>query len=345
MDNGNILFPAEWYPQSAVQLTWPDAETEWEPYLPEVLECYCNIAREIAAREKLILVCRDMESCREDLGDMDLSNVIFKEIELNDTWARDHGGLSIFGPEGKKIVLDFVFNGWGLKFHADLDNRITSRMFDQGAFNDDVIHRSMQPFVLEGGSVDTDGKGTLLTTSRCLCSVNRNEYLSKGEIEDYLKKAFGFRRILWLDYGEIIGDDTDSHIDTLARFCNEDTIAYVQCLDEKDEQYEELKRMEAQLKSFRTPEGRPYNLIPLPLPKAMYLEDYRLPATYVNFLIMNGAVLVPGCGDAQDEVAKERLEKVFPDREVIVINCTALLSGHGSLHCVTMQYPEGFIKI
>lgn len=339
-----INFPAEWYPQSGVQLTWPDCETEWEPFLPEVIECYRNIANEIAKRETLVIVCRDKEQCLSDLQGIPTNNIIFKEIELNDTWARDHGGISVFGPNGEKIVLDFIFNGWGLKFHADLDNQITKQMFEQGTFQDDVIRKPMNPFVLEGGSIDSDGQGTMLTTRECLCSLNRNEHMSQEEIDTFLKEQFGLDRILWVNHGAIVGDDTDSHVDTLVRFCNENTIAYVQCENPEDEHYEELKAMEEQLKTFRTKEGKPYNLVPLPLPEALYLEDYRLPATYVNFLIMNGAVLMPGCGAESDKVAAERLQAVFPDREVVTINCTALLSGHGSLHCVTMQFPEGFIN-
>ncbi|MGN1046005.1 MAG: agmatine deiminase family protein, partial [Candidatus Cryptobacteroides sp.] len=210
---------------------------------------------------------------------------------------------------------------------------------------DDVLGVDMRPFVLEGGSIDTDGCGTMLTTTRCLTSVNRNEYLTRDEIEGELKSAFGLDRVLWLDYGGIIGDDTDSHVDTLARFCSEDTIAYVQCTDPDDPHYEELREMENQLRSFKTKEGKRYNLVPLPLPEPLYLEDYRLPASYANFLIVNGGVLLPGACSPLDEVARERLQKAFPDREVVVVDCRALLSGHGSLHCVTMQFPEGWLRV
>ncbi len=250
----------------------------------------------------------------------------------------------MFGDDGEKYVYDFVFNGWGLKFAANLDNRITRNIFDQGAFRDDVMGVDMRPFVLEGGSIDSDGQGTLLTTSRCLCSVNRNEYLERGEIEGELKSAFGLDRVLWLEHGDIIGDDTDGHIDTLARFCSPDTIAYVSCTDPHDEGYGELALMEEELRTFRKKDGTPYSLVPLPAPKPLYLDGYRLPASYANFLIVNGGVLIPGVGRPDDEIARERLQSAFPGREAVVIDCTALLSGHGSLHCITMNYPEGFIR-
>ena len=202
----------------------------------------------------------------------------------------------------------------------------------------------MRPYVLEGGSIDSDGQGTLLTTAECLCSVNRNEYLDRDDIEAELKRVFGLKRIIWLEHGAIAGDDTDSHVDIMARFCSPDTIAYTKCCDESDENYAELSAMEEQLKGLTTLDGKPYNLVPLPLPEPMYLDGYRLPASYANFLIINGAVLVPGAGADTDETARERLQAVFPDREVKIIDCRPLLSGHGSLHCVTMQFPEGWIN-
>ncbi len=223
--------PAEWEPQSGVQLTWPHCDTEWYE-LDKVLDCYVDIAYNILRFEPLMIVTRDIEECRSDIVriasakgyDMPWDKIRFYQAPLNDTWARDHGGISCYGASGEKYLYDFVFNGWGLKFASDLDNQITKTIFHQDAFNDDVIGVDMRPYVLEGGSIDTDGCGTLLTTTECLCSVNRNEYLSKEEIEEELMGAFGLERILWLDHGTIIGDDTDSHVDILARFCSQDTI-------------------------------------------------------------------------------------------------------------------------
>lgn len=346
-----MRLPAEWERQSGVQLTWPHCDTEWYE-LDKVLECYTDIAYNILKYEPLMVVCRDIAEAKSDIGriaglkglQMDFDRICFYQAPLNDTWARDHGGISVFGDNGEKYLYDFVFNGWGLKFASNLDNMITQTVFRQGAFNDDVMGVDMRPFVLEGGSLDTDGCGTLLTTKECLCSVNRNEYLTQDEIEGELKSAFGLDRILWLEHGGLKGDDTDSHVDILARFCSPDTIAYMQCIDPEDENYDGLAAMEKQLRSFRTKDGGHYRLVPLPLPEPMYLDDYRLPASYANFLILNGAVLVPGAASPMDEVARQRLQEVFPDREVAVVDCRPLLSGHGSLHCVTMQFPEGYLR-
>jgi len=224
------------------------------------------------------------------LGEVDYDRVIFREMDTNDTWARDHGGISVF-DEGTPMLYDFVFNGWGMKFAANHDNLITRNLCHMKTFSGEVVPANMQPFVLEGGSIESDGKGTLMTTVECLASVNRNEYLQQEELERYLKDVFGLDRILWITSGYLAGDDTDSHVDTLARFCSEDTIAYVRCEDEEDEHYEELKAMEEEIKEFTRANGEPYRLIPLPMADKVEWEGERLPATYANFLIMNGAAL------------------------------------------------------
>ena len=336
--------PAEWEPQGFVQLTWPHKDSLWYE-VEKVQACYTAVITAILLHESVLIVCRDIDETREDLlrcGLSSLNGIRFVEAPVNDTWARDHGAISVYGDKGEKYILDFVFNGWGLKFASDLDNQITRRIYKAGAFGPDVIYKDQRPYVLEGGSIDCDGAGTLMATSECLCSLNRNEYLSRQEIENYLKNAFGLERILWLDHGSIAGDDTDSHVDILARFCSGDTIAYTSCEDPEDENYASLKAMEEQLRSFRTLEGKPYKLVPLPLPDALYLDGYRLPGSYANFLILNGAVLIPGAASPKDETARERLQAIFPDRTVEVIDCRALLSGHGGLHCITMNYPEGW---
>ena len=342
MEN-TIILPAEWYPQSAVQLTWPHIDTDWAPILDEVIPCFVAIAKEVIKREKLLIVCPDAEAVRAQLGEEDESRILFREMETNDTWARDHGGISLF-DQGQPVIYDFVFNGWGMKFAANKDNLITRNLAAQHTFAADIPVINMQPFVLEGGSIESDGAGTLLATVECLASVNRNEYLQKEELEAYLKEVFGVQRILWLENGYLAGDDTDSHVDTLARFCRVDTIAYVQCTDETDEHFEELQAMEQELQAFRQMNGEPYRLVPLPMADPVEWEGERLPATYANFLIMNGAVLVPFYDSPKDEEARKALQQVFPEREVIGINCLPLIKQHGSLHCVTMQYPEGFIR-
>ena len=210
-------------------------------------------------------------------------------------------------------------------------------------FNDKVKYYNYLNFILEGGAIESDGEGTMLTTSKCLLAPNRNEPLTKNEIDEFLKEIFGLQQILWLNHGYLSGDDTDNHIDTLARLCNETTIAYVQCTDEKDEHYQELDKMEKELAAFRRLDGEPYNLIPLPMAEPVYEDDYRLPATYANFLIMNNVVLMPTYDTHKDSIAKEQLQKAFPNREIIGIDCRTLIKQHGSLHCITMQYPEGFL--
>lgn len=344
MPENKIVVPAEWHAQSAVQLTWPHEDTDWASILDEVVPCFVSIAKEVIKRELLLIVCPDESIVRSQLGDVDYSRILFREMQTNDTWARDHGGISVF-DEGVPTVCDFVFNGWGMKFAAHLDNLSTRRLFQSKTFADEVMPVNMQPFVLEGGSIESDGKGTLLTTVECLASVNRNEYLQREELENYLKDVLGFERILWIESGYLAGDDTDSHVDTLARFCSEDTIAYVQCLDEEDEHFDELQEMEEELKDFTQVNGEPYRLIPLPMADKVEWEGERLPATYANFLIINGAVLLPYYNSPKDEEARAALQEAFPDREIVGINCLPLIKQHGSLHCVTMQYPEAFIEI
>lgn len=338
-----ILFPAEWHPQSAVQLTWPHEGTDWAPLLDEVVPCFVAIAKAIAARELLLIVCPDAAPVRRALGDdIDYSRIVFSILPTNDTWARDHGGISVF-EEGEPILYDFVFNGWGMKYPAHLDNLITAGLSLGGVFSGHVQWMNLQPFVLEGGSIESDGQGTLLTTANCLLSVNRNEYLTQEQLTRYLQEIFGAERVLWLENGYLAGDDTDSHVDTLARFCRPDTIAYVQCDDPADEHYASLQAMKQELKGFTQADGTPYRLIPLPMADPVYHDGERLPATYANFLILNGAVLVPFYRSPKDEIARSLLQAAFPDREVIGIDCLPLIRQHGSLHCVTMQYPEGFI--
>lgn len=333
--------PAEWEPQSAVQFTFPHKNTDWAEVLDIVTPCFVEAIETVSRYEKVLVVCDNVEEVKSKLLHANPENLILVEIPSNDTWARDHGGITIF-EDGKPVLLDFVFNGWGLKFAADKDNLITRRLFNQNIFKiQEIRHGGM---VLEGGGIESDGQGTLLTTTQCLLSPNRNPHLSQAEIEDKLIEIFGLQRVLWLNNGHLIGDDTDAHIDTLARFCNNNTIAYVQCNNPADEHYISLQKMEQELQAFRQLNGEPYNLVPLPMSPPIYAEDgHRLPATYANFLIINGAVLVPTCNVSEDELALSQIQNCFPDRTVIGIDCSALILQHGSLHCVTMQYPEGVL--
>lgn len=332
------MLPPEWAKQQFVQLTWPHKSTDWADMLDEVNGCFASIAAAVTRFQDLLIVCKNAEEVKPWLHGSDLCRIRFAEIKSDDTWARDHGGITVF-EDGKRVVYDFCFNGWGKKFDADNDNLITSTLFQQGYFDSDVAYRDCNDFVLEGGSFESDGAGTLLTTSACLLSANRND-LSRDEVEKRLKDYFGLQRVLWLEHGYLAGDDTDSHVDTLARFCNENTIAYVKCEDTQDEHYTELNMMEAELAQLRTLDGKPYRLIDLPMADAVYDGDDRLPATYANFLIINGAVLVPVYQSEPDKIAISKLEIAFPGREIIGINCLPLIKQHGSLHCVTMQYPD-----
>jgi agmatine deiminase len=332
--------PAEWEPQSAVQLTFPHEQSDWADTLDEVLPCFARIAEVVSRFEKVLVVCRDVEAAKLLLKNAVRENLIFAECDSNDTWARDHGGIAVFENE-KPLVLDFVFNGWGLKFPADRDNLITRHLYDKGVFKADIQHGGI---VLEGGAIESDGQGTLLTTAECMLSPNRNPHFTQAQIENHLKTEFGLERVLWLHHGYLAGDDTDSHIDTLARFCDPDTIAYIKCPDPREEHFDALQKMEAELQSFRKKDGSPYRLVPLPWPDACYdTEGQRLPATYANFLIINGAVLVPTYRVPQDAEALEVFKGIFPDREIIGIDCRPLILQHGSLHCVTMQYPAGVV--
>lgn len=339
------FFPPEWYPQDAIMLSWPHQDSDWHYMLDEITECFVNIAHEILKEQKLIVACPHKQAVLSALGnDAKSKNLRIVEVETNDTWARDHAAISVF-EHGYPVIYDFTFNGWGLKFAADKDNLINRRLLVSGkVYKDEVKYQNKKNFVLEGGGIESDGKGTLLTTSECLLSPNRNSYWNKNEIEEYLKFIFSVNRILWIDHGYLAGDDTDSHIDTLARFCDERTIAYVKCEDETDEHYAALKKMEEQLKTFTDFEGKAYSLIPLPMANAVYEDGERLPATYANFLIMNNVVLMPTYNSDKDEVAKQQFRKAFPSRQIIGIDCLPIIKQHGSLHCVTMQFPEGFIK-
>lgn len=342
-----VHWPAEWHPQAGVMLTWPHADTDWAPVLNEVTRCYLRIAVEIALRERLLIVTPEPETVarllHEQLPQRAIENITLYHIPSNDTWARDHGPLCLLAEQGVRIM-DFCFNGWGKKFPAELDNAITRRLWEEGALQGK--YEDHRDFVLEGGSIETDGCGTLLTTSRCLMATNRNQPLSQADIELRLLSYFHAQRVLWLDYGALAGDDTDSHIDTLARFCSPETIAYVQCTDPDDEHFIELSRMENQLHSFRTMTDKAYRLIPLPMPRACFdAEGKRLPATYANFLIINGAVLMPAYGQPDiDQLAHLQLQHAFPRLEIVDIDCRVLILQHGSLHCCTMQFPKGALK-
>ncbi|MBZ2167782.1 agmatine deiminase family protein [Marinobacter sp. F4216] len=342
--------PAEWAPQSAVMLTWPHSGTDWADDLPDVEPVFRAIAKAILRFEHLVISCEDERQLQTETGALtDFATkhglpgrVVSVTAPANDTWARDHGPLTVTaGTEAR--LLDFGFNAWGGKFEWQQDNELNRRLSDAGAFGSTLLESI--DFILEGGSIESDGQGTLLTTSECLLTPTRNPASDRSDIERLLGENLGAERLLWLNHGYLAGDDTDSHIDTLARFCAADHICYVACPDVADEHYSALAAMEEELQEFRQSNGQPYRLTPLPWPEPIYDDDgERLPATYANFLIINGAVLLPTYGVSQDEEAINVMASIFPDREIIPIDCLPLIRQHGSLHCITMQLPAGVVQ-
>lgn len=332
--------PPEWAPQSAVMLTWPRAEGDFARHFDAVEANFVDIAVAISRHEEVhINYGLEPAALRSRLiqAGATAARLRVYRVASDDVWARDHGPITVI-RDGRLVHLDFVFNGWGGKFPADNDTQLTRRLAGLGAWSAPV---ESLDFVLEGGAIEVDGSGTLLTTERCLLAPTRNPHLSREQIEDTLKREFGVERVLWLKHGDLLGDDTDGHVDTIARFCDAHTIAYQGCDDESDAHFADLRAMAAELAEFRTRDGSAYDLVSLPLPAPIFDEDgRRLPAGYANFLIMNNCVLVPIYGDVNDELALEKLRDVFEDREVIGIDCRALIQQYGSLHCVTMQIPS-----
>ncbi len=337
-----LYLPAEWEKQSAIQLTWPHEKTDWQEYLDDIFNTYAEMADAITRHENLIVVSPEPDVVRaylsKTLSTKQLERVSFHKCPTNDTWARDHGFITLKDKEdnSKKVLLDFKFNGWGEKFKANLDTKINRSLFDKAIVKGEYI--DLNDFVLEGGSIESDGKGSVFTTSCCLLAPHRNQPLTQDEIENKLKDYLHAERIVWIDYGQLTGDDTDGHIDTLVRTAPNDTLVYVGCDDAADEQFNELKSMEEQLKGLRTIDGNPYRLLRLPMPDAMFYDDERLPATYANFIIINDAVVYPTYNQPEkDEEARRVIQQAFPDREMIGIDSSIVVRQHGSLHCCSMQ--------
>lgn len=330
--------PAEWEKQQCILMSFPHKETDWNnPDDPSQLEAslspFIRIAQAIAYKESVYILCQD----KKKIASLFCStrNMSFIEIPTNDTWIRDYGYISIKENHTLKL-LDFTFDAWGGKFEATLDNAVNKTLHTKGYMG--ITPLKAIDFVLEGGSIESDGEGTLLTTSQCLCHPNRNHGLSKEDVEKKLKEVLGVQRVLWLNYGYLAGDDTDSHIDTLARFVNSNTITYIKCDNKEDEHYKALKKMEKELQNFRTMEEKAYTLVPLPMTDAIYnnAED-RLPSSYANFLITNNALIYPTYSDKNDSVVHDIFNILFPDKEIIPVNCLKLIEQGGSLHCSTMQ--------
>jgi len=332
--------PAEWAPQSAVQLTWPHAGGDFGPLLDEAHEQFLRLAVAIAEVTPLLIVVPDAPEARyAELVARGVPEERLRVVALasNDVWARDHAPTSVMRDDAL-VHLDFRFDGWGGKFTAELDDALSAQLADAGALPGRL---ETVDWVLEGGSIESDGAGTILTTERCLLDPARNASATRAGVETLLTDTLGAQRILWLAHGDLIGDDTDGHIDTLARFCSPQCIAYQACDDPNDAHHEMLAAMALELEAMRTADGAPYQLVPLPLPAAIHdpEDGHRLPAGYANFLISNGVVLVPTYDDPADATALSRLQAAFPDHRVRGVDCRTLIRQHGSLHCVTMQIP------
>lgn len=337
-----LRLPAEWEPHGGVLMAWPHAAPLWKTYLPECRATIARIAAAITRYERLVLVTSapgESEQALQAAG-ADMARVTSLSLPTNDIWARDFGPITVH-EDGQPLLLDFQFTGWGGKYPCDLDNRITARLKDHGLFGS--RHARALHFVLEGGAIDSDGQGALLTTRSCLANPNRNPACSTAEIQAALTRFLGVTRIFWLEHGYLAGDDTDGHVDMLARFAPNDTIVYTACDSPDDEHYPALTAMADELKALRTLAGQPYRLLPLPWPRPVYHAGERLPASYANFLVLNGAVLAPAYNDPSDAAALSVIGQAFPGRKIIGIDCSTLIRQHGALHCATMQIPRGVL--
>ena len=335
-------FPAEWEPQSAVLVAWPHAGTDWADRLGEVEETYIALVAAIARFQQVVVCVADDDveayaEARLRSARIDMDRVRFVPVAYDDTWLRDSGPVTLADGQGRFRLLDFRFTGWGGKFEASRDDRLVQALDDDGLFRN--ARREQVDFALEGGAIDTDGAGTLLTTWRCL--HERHPGRSREALSATLRAALAQARVLWLDHGYLEGDDTDAHIDTLARFAPGDAIVYQACDDPDDPHHAELAAMASELAALRTLDGRPYRLFPLPWPAPILDQGRRLAASYANFLVVDGAVLVPAYGDAADDAAARVVGAAFPDREIVPVPCRPLIWQNGSLHCITMQLPRG----
>ncbi|MDR2034599.1 MAG: agmatine deiminase family protein [Helicobacteraceae bacterium] len=327
----SVRMIAEWEKQSAVLLALPHKNSDWSPYLDDILTFYKSLIEAITRFERVVLVCQNVKEAKERFRN---ERVVYIEAPCNDTWARDFGAIAI-EENGAIAALDFEFNGWGLKYAANFDNQINTALAKAGVFSAAKLRKA--GWILEGGSVETDGKGAIMTTETCLFAPNRNANWTKADFEAAFKRDLGASRVLWIANGLLENDDTDGHIDTLARFCDCDTIAFVGCRDENDSHFESLSAMRAEISAFKKADGSPYRLVELPMCDPIYFNGERAPATYANFLMINGAIIAPIYGVKSDRAALEILRNLFPAREVIPIDASIAARQRGSIHCLTMQ--------
>ena len=336
--------PAEWEPQSGVLIAWPHPDTDWAERLGDVEDTYVALVAAITRFEPVLICVADEDlqiyaEARLRSARVEMDRVRFVVAAYNDTWLRDSGPISLIGESGNMRLLDFRFTGWGGKFESGLDDQLVAALDAAQAFPGHPVNSI--DFALEGGAIDTDGAGTLLTTWQCL--HERHPQRSRQSLTDNLAHWLAQRRVLWLEHGYLEGDDTDAHIDTLARFASPDSIVYQACDDASDSHHAELTAMGEELAALRTLDGHPYRLFPLPWARPILDQGRRLAASYANFLIVNGAVLMPAYDDPADATAREVLTAAFPDREIVQVPCRPLIWQNGSLHCITMQLPVGLL--
>ncbi|EIM1028935.1 agmatine deiminase family protein [Campylobacter coli] len=317
----------EWNEQEYLMLSLPHEKSDWKPYLGEIVQAYKEFVRTASEFQKVLLIA---PSKSDFVPFENMANVEFFICDTNDTWIRDFGAIDILEDNHLK-ALDFTFNAWGNKFQSDLDNEVNSKLFKE-KFKEKLTKID---FILEGGSIDFNGEGVMLTSSNCLLNENRNSHLDKNQIEAKLKEIFGLKQIIWLENGFIKGDDTDHHIDTLARFIDKNTIAYSVCEDEEDEHYIPLQKMKKEL------EATGFDLVELPLPKPLYYKGRRLGATYANFVFVNDALIMPFYKDKNDEIIRQRLAKALPERKIVGVDARVFLRQNGSLHCSCQNRFKG----
>lgn len=322
-------------------LVYPHEQSDWNDNLLKVRMLYHELIKKTIKFGKIILIIPENMNYKNELN-INNKNLICIKAKTNDTWIRDNG--PIFIKENEIFTaLNFKFNGWGNKFNYKLDNDLNNKIFSSNIFKKNVIKRDIN-FVLEGGSIDNNGDGIILTTQNCLLNKNRNPQYSKEAIEGLFSEIFGQNKILWLKNGKLMGDHTDSHIDMLAKFVNKDTIIYVKSANPNYPYFNELKLMEEELMNFRDCNNKPFKLIPIPLPEIKDLQGNYLPATYTNFLIFNSAVIVPIYNSKEDQQAMDIFESIFYNKEIIQIDCRVLISEGGAIHCATNNIPKGFLK-
>lgn len=338
----NKRLPAEWEKQRAILLTWPHAGGAWGQNYQAIEQVFVAITRAVVTSQNIIIAAFDEMHHAHILAVLDAADVPMNNVQTylapsNDVWARDHGPITVFA-NNQPVLCDFQFTGWGGKYAHQLDDQIPKRLATSSLLTE--YGYQAIPFILEGGAIDCDGQGTLLTTEQCLRTKGRHAHLSRDAIEAHLANYLGIKRVLWLNEGHLAGDDTDGHIDTLARFLNPETIAYVSTDDSSDSHFASLKAMEKTLRSFKTALNQPYQLVGLPLPAAIYDQHgCRLPATYANFLFCNQHILVPTYQDPQDKLVLATFREHFPNKTVVGIDCRSAIEQYGSLHCLTMQIP------